>query len=457
MKKFYPVLIAIILMALSSTTVFAGNPWKQMKKVEKNIVPPKFPKRYFVVTDYYNGTDSLFTDAINEAIADCSMKGGGYVIVPNGTFHTAAIHMRSNVNLHLNDEARLIFTTDYRLYKPVITRIEGIDCYNLSPLIYAYGAENIAVTGKGVLDGQATFNTWLEENRLWNVQLPDGTIGNEKSLLNKALEEQWPLEKRAFTGERGMRPQFIHFYKCKNILLQDFTINRSPFWLIHPLMSENVTLRRLHLDSHGYNNDGCDPESCRNVLIEDCYFDTGDDCIAIKSGKDADGRRWMIPSENIIIRNCVMRDGHAAVAIGSEITGGCSNVWVENCQMDSPNLVRIIRIKSNPNRGGEVKNIYVRNLEVGVCDLAILGVELKYWKVETGQYYHYFHNIQLENITSQKSRYLLHIDGYEDRVQAKDIFIKNCQFEGVTEPEINHVVGAGNIKYNNVTVNGVRW
>ena len=457
MKKFVYVIMAVIMMALSSTIAFAGNPWKQMKKVEKTIVPPKFPKRYFVITDYYNGTDSLFTDAINEAIADCSMRGGGYVIVPNGTFHTAAIHMRSNVNLHLNDEARLIFTTDYRLYKPVLTRIEGIDCYNLSPLIYAYGAENIAVTGKGLLDGQSTFDTWLEENRLWKVQLPDGTIGNEKSLLNKALEEQWPIEKRAFTGERGMRPQFIHFYKCKNILLQDFTINRSPFWLIHPLMSENIILRRLHLDSHGYNNDGCDPESCRNVLIEECYFDTGDDCIAIKSGKDDDGRKWMIPSENIIVRNCVMRDGHAAVAIGSEITGGCHNVWVENCQMDSPNLVRIIRIKSNPNRGGEVKNIFVRNLNVGVCDLAILGIELKYWKVETGQYYPYFHNIQLENITSRKSRYLLHIDGFEDRVQAKDILIKNCDFEGVTEQEINHVVGAGNIQYKNVIVNGVKW
>ena len=457
MKKNLYILVAVILMASLTTTASAGNPWKQMKKVEKNIVAPKFPKRYFVITDYYNGTDSLFTDAINEAIADCSMKGGGYVIIPNGTFHTAAIHMRSNVNLHLNDEATLIFSTDPTLYKPVLTRIEGIDCYNLSPLIYAYGEENIAVTGKGVLDGQSNFSTWLEENRLWKVVLPDGTIGNEKSLLNKALEEQWPIEKRAFTGERGMRPQFIHFYKCKNILLQDFTIHQSPFWLIHPLMSENITLRRLHLDSHGYNNDGCDPESCRNVLIEDCYFNTGDDCIAIKSGKDDDGRKWMLPSENIIIRNCVMRDGHAAVAIGSEITGGCSNVWVENCQMDSPNLVRIIRIKSNPNRGGEVKNIYVRNLDVGVCDLAILGIELKYWKVETGKYYPYFHNIQLENITSHKSRYLLHIDGFTDRVQAKDIIIKNCKFEGVTEKEINHVIGAGNIQYKNVTVNGEMW
>jgi len=447
----------ILLLWMVPLTGNAGNPWKKMKKVEKSVKAPSFPDRTYIITDFYNGTDSLYTNAINDAVETCSMKGGGKVVVPAGTFRTAAIHLRSNINLHLSEGACLLFATDYRLYPPVLTRIEGIDCYNLSPLIYAYNEENIAVTGKGLLDGQSSFSTWLEENRLWKVKLPDGTIGNEKSLLNKALEEQWPLEKRVFCGEKGMRPQFIHFYKCKNILLEDFTINRSPFWLIHPLMSENITVRGLHLDSHGYNNDGCDPESCRNVLIENCFFDTGDDCIAIKSGKDDDGRKWMIPSENIIVRNCVMRDGHAAVAIGSEITGGCSNVWVENCQMNSPNLVRIIRIKSNPNRGGEVKNIFVRNLDVGVCDLAILGIELKYWHVNEGKYYPYFHNIHLENIKSHKSKHLLHIEGFEDRVQARDIYITNCDFEGITESEINHVVGAGNIRYKNVTVNGEKW
>jgi polygalacturonase len=192
-------------------------------------------------------------------------------------------------------------------------------------------------------------------------------------------------------------------------------------------------------------------------LIEDCYFDTGDDCIAIKSGKDDDGRKWMIPSENIIVRNCTMKDGHAGVAIGSEITGGCSNVWVENCRMDSPNLVRIIRIKSNPNRGGEVSNVYVRNLDVGVCDLAILGIEMKYWHVDEGPYLPLFHNIHIENVTSQKSKFLLHIDGFQNMNRTKDIYIRNCRFNGVSEKEVNKIVGAANIQYKNVYVNGEKW
>lgn len=174
-------------------------------------------------------------------------------------------------------------------------------------------------------------------------------------------EDSIPFKERVFMRENGIRPQFINLYKCKNILLEGFTLNRSPFWLIHPLLSENITVRKVKMQSHGYNNDGCDPESCRNVLIEDCDFDTGDDCIAIKSGRDEDGRYWNIPSENIIVRHCRMKDGHAGVAIGSEVTGGCRNVWVENCTMDSPELDRIIRIKSNAMRGGEVE-IYLSGI-----------------------------------------------------------------------------------------------
>ncbi len=433
------------------------NPWRQMRKVEKEIVAPTFPDRKYFITDYYNPQDSLYTNAINTAIVKCSSEGGGVVVVPKGSFKTASIHLRSNVNLHLEDGAVLTFSTDSRLYPIVLTRIEGIDCYNLSPLIYAYGERNIAVTGKGKLDGQASFDNWLHPDKLWKLKMPDGKEGKEKDLLNQALEQQWPMEKRVFEGYYGMRPQFIHFYRCKNILLEDFEINRSPFWLIHPLMSENITLRRLVLNSHGYNNDGFDPESSRNVLVEDCFFDTGDDCIAVKSGKDDDGRKWMIPSENIIVRRCVMRDGHAGVALGSEITGGCTNVWVEDCKMDSPNLARIIRIKSNPNRGGEVKNVFVRNVEVGTCDLAILGIELNYWHVDEGKYEPYFHNIRFENVNSKKSRFLLHVEGVGEHIRVRDISFKNCRFEGVSEKEINHIIGTEKVSFKNVVVNGQAW
>ncbi|MCC8174370.1 MAG: glycoside hydrolase family 28 protein, partial [Odoribacter sp.] len=208
-----------------------------------------------------------------------------------------------------------------------------------------------------------------------------------------------------------LRPPFIQPYKCKNVLIEDVKVIRAPFWLLHPLLSENVIVRGVTMESHGPNNDGCDPESCKNVLIENCYFDTGDDCIAIKSGRDEDGRAWNIASENIIIRNNIMKDGHGGVVIGSEISGNCRNVWVENCEMDSPNLDRVIRIKSNAVRGGIIENLYVRNIKVGECKEAVFRVEMKYEKVLEGPNLPVVKNIHLENITSEKGRYGIFIDG----------------------------------------------
>ena len=440
--------------AISSCDKKEVSPWNQMTEVNNQIVPPVFPEGSFVITDYHDVKDTLYTNAINRAITICSEQGGGKVIIPDGEFLTAPIRLKSNVNLHLSDSTVLKFTTDPFFFDLVQTRIEGIDCYNISPLIYAYGETNIAITGNGVMDGQADSSNWLSENRIRGIVQEDGKKINEKTLLYEMKEDSIPFKERVFMRENGIRPQFINLYKCKNILLEGFTLNRSPFWLIHPLLSENITVRKVKMQSHGYNNDGCDPESCRNVLIEDCDFDTGDDCIAIKSGRDEDGRYWNIPSENIIVRHCRMKDGHAGVAIGSEVTVGCRNVWVENCTMDSPELDRIIRIKSNAMRGGEVENIFIRNIRVGECKESILGFELKYWHVDDGPYLPYFHNIHLENITSKKSQYVLHLDGFEDKIQARDIFVKDCTFDGVMKPEINKVTGVENIHFENVTVNG---
>lgn len=421
------------------------------------VKAPTFPDRTFNIKDYYNGTDTIYTAAINNAIIDCSKQGGGKVLIPKGEYLTGPIHLKSNVNLHMEDGVVLRFSTNPRLYEPIVlTRIEGADCYNLSPLIYAYGQENIAITGKARLDGQATSANWLDPHNMYNHLQPDGRIARDKTQLVEMNNNKVDVEKRRFEGKCGMRPQFINLYKCKNILLDGFEINRSPFWLVHPLMCENVTVRNLILRSHGSNNDGCDPESCTDVLIEGCYFDTGDDCIAIKSGKDNDGRRWNLPSKDILIRNCIMRDGHAGVAIGSEISGSVYNVTVQDCYMDSPNLDRVLRIKSNPARGGEVANIRVKNIEVGECKLAIVGLELKYWYTDKGPYMPSFHDIYVENVRSKKSRYMIHVDGLEGKELAKDIYLKDCNINGVTESEINHLVGVGKIEFDNVYVNGVK-
>lgn len=442
-----------LLLALLMPCALAAHPWNEMKRVMKSIQTPVIAKRTLNITDFHTPGDSLYTKAINKAIEECSARGGGRVVVPDGDFLTGPIRMRSGVELHLSDHTRLRFITDYRQFPIVLTRIEGIDCWNVSPLIYAYGEHDIAVTGKGTLDGQATTDNWYSKDFVERRD-PNGKKASEKYELNLALERQTPVDQRRFTGPRCFRPQFINFYKCSRILLEDFEVNRSPFWLIHPLLSDNITVRGLRLISHGRNNDGCDPESCRNVLIENCTFDTGDDCIAIKSGKDADGRRWNLPSENIIVRKCRMKDGHAGMAIGSEITGGCRKVWMEDCHMDSPELGRMLRIKSNPVRGGEVSDIYVRDVEVGEVSLAIVGIELNYWHTHEGPYAPSFHDIYIEGVTSGKSRYVLHVDGPEGKGWAHAINFSKCDFSGVTAPEVNKAAAADNVAFDNVTVNG---
>ena len=205
-------------------------------------------------------------------------------------------------------------------------------------------------------------------------------------------------------------------------------------WILNPVLCENVTIRGVTVDSHGPNNDGCDPESCRNVLIENCTFDTGDDCIAIKSGRNADGRRVGVPSENIIIRGCTMRDGHGGVVLGSEMSGGIQNVFVENCKMESPHLERAIRLKSNSSRGGYLKNLYVRNIQVGQVADAVVRINLNYEK-DRGEHYPTVENIYIDGIVSEKSKYPFYFAGL-DQAKIRHVVIDNCTFRNVDKPSV---------------------
>ena len=233
------------------------------------------------------------------------------------------------------------------------------------------------------------------------------------------------------------------------------TLIRSAFWVIHPLLCENVTVRDVKVVNDGPNGDGCDPESCKNVLIERCYFDTGDDCIAIKSGRNFDGRRWNIPSENIVVRNCRMKNGHGGVVIGSEISGGYRNLFVENCEMDSPLLDRVIRIKTNNGRGGVIENVYVRNVKVGQCREAVLKINLLYEQREicTRNYPPIVRNVWLDHVDCSKSRYGIALAGYDDSVNISDIHISNCSWTGVERG--NSLVGkTENVTSKNLKING---
>lgn len=428
--------------------------------IESQISEPVFNARKFVITQYgakSNNPKFLNTKAINKTIAVCSSKGGGTVVVPAGVWHTGPITLKSNVNLHISEGATLLFTDDLKQYPQVITRWEGVDCYNYQPMIYAYGETNIAITGKGTIDGGAHNDNWWRMCGAPHYGWKEGVVSQRigRPLLLKYNEEGVPVENRRMGDGHGLRPQLINFYKCKNVMMDGLKVLNSPFWVIHPLMCENVIMRNLHIISHGPNSDGCDPESSKNVLIENCFFDTGDDCIAIKSGRNGDGRRWNIPSENIIVRNCTMKNGHGGVVVGSEISGGYKNLFVENCVMDSPELDRVIRIKTSNCRGGTVENIFVRNVEVGVCIEAVLRIEMTYEAREicNRSFPPTVRNVYLDNVSSKKSKYGIFISALEGFDNVYNINVSNSKFDGVQSG--NMITGTtSNLNFSNIYING---
>lgn len=437
-------MLSIIFSLLAAFTVHGQNnmqAWDEVyPAIEKHIKAPEFGSGRYDITDFGaipNDTAVLNHEAINRAIALCSLQGGGTVVVPAGTWHTGPLVMKSGVNLHVSEGATLLFTTDPQYFPTVLTRWEGMDCYNLQPLIYAYGEKNIAVTGKGVIDGGAGKENWWKKCGSPHYGWQEGDISQRtgRPRLMQWAVNKVPVSKRVLTVNDGMRPQLINFYLCENVLLEGVTLLRSPFWVIHPLLCNNVTVRGVTMENDGPNGDGCDPESCKNVLIENCFFNTGDDCIAIKSGRNNDGRRWNVPSENIIVRNCEMKNGHGGVVIGSEISGGYRNLFVENCQMDSPELDRVVRIKTNTLRGGTIENIYVRRIEVGQCKIAVFSVNLFYEPREIGErgFYPSVKNVYLDEINCRKSRYGVYINAFEDRAGVSNINIMNCTFDNVAE------------------------
>ena len=435
------IILALCLVALFSNSAPADQAeWNQVPEILQRIVAPQFPARDFVITNFgaVAGGNADCTDAIRRAIEACNIAGGGRVVVPAGEFLTGAIHLQSGVNLHLEANAVLKFSTDPQAYLPaVFTRFEGTELYNFSPLIYALGRENIAVTGDGTLDGQADASNWLA----WKK-------GADRARLVKMAADNVPVSQRQFGAGNNLRPDFIEFNHCRNILIEGVHIRRSPMWELHPLLCTNVTVRGVDVYSHGANNDGCDPECCRDVLIEKCLFDTGDDCIAIKSGRNADGRRLGVPSVNLIIRDCTMRDGHAGVAIGSEISGGCSNVFVENCEMSSPSLVCALRLKSNAVRGGVLQNIFMRNVNVGLVQDSVLQINFLYEEGAAGDFKPVAKNVVMENITVAHTPRVLNVRGFP-AAEISGVRIYNSTFKQVQKQD---VVQDADVKLANCTL-----
>src|SRR5215471_1220440 len=421
------------------------DPWSGVSSILDRIQPPKFPDRDFNVVQFGAvanvGTDS--TEAISKAIAACHDAGGGRVVIPSGEFLTGPIRLKSRVNLHLAEGSVLKFVTDPRRYLPVVfTRWEGTELMNYSPFIYAFEEQDIAITGSGTLDGQADESHW------WSWRSSQNPA---RQRLMDLGARGVPVSERIFGEGSNLRPNFIQPYRCRNILIEGITIRNSPMWEIHPVLSSNVTVRGVTIVSHGPNNDGCNPESCRDVLIERCSFDTGDDCIALKSGRNNDGRRVNAPVENIIVRNCTMKDGHGGVTIGSEISGGARNIFAEHCRMDSPRLDRALRIKTNSVRGGIVERVFMRDVTVGQVSEAVVTIDFLYEEGDAGGYPPVVRNIDVRNVTSHKSTYALLLRGYH-HAPIDDVHLTNCIFENVAKADVLENVKG--LRLSNVKING---
>jgi polygalacturonase len=434
----------------------APTGWDLVPSILKRIHAPRFPARDFSVTSYGAKGDGAFdcTTAFRRAIMECSRRGGGRVVVPDGRFITGPIHLSNNVNLHLESGATIAFSRDARQYLPaVLTRFEGVEVMNYSPLIYALDCTNVAVTGKGTLDGQADNENWWPWKGTdvfgWKTGMPNQNDARAK--LFEMSEKGVPVAQRRFGESSYLRPAFIEPYRCLNVLIEDVKIINSPMWEIHPVLSHNVTVRGVRIETFGPNNDGCDPESCRDVLIEGCFFNTGDDCIAIKSGRNADGRRLHAPSENIIVRNCEMRDGHGGVTIGSEISGGVRNVFAEHCKMDSPHLDRALRVKNNAARGGLLEHIYMRDVTVGEVADSILSIDFNYEEGDKGAFTPIVRDVEMKNVTSKKSKYALYLRGLE-RSTIADVRVIDSDFEKVEKPNV--VERVAGLKLTNTRING---
>jgi polygalacturonase len=416
---FYLTLIASISLCLANAQ--AVKIVTQKVKTPFGIVSvnsPDFktcPKLSITEFGAIQGDKEKTTQAIANAIDKANKVGGGVVVIPQGEWLTAKIHLKTNVNLHLDKGAVLLFSENPDDYLPAVhSSWEGMECFNYSPLIYAYQCKNIAITGEGEI--KARMDVWKE----W-FSRPKAHMESIKRLYNQAWNYT-PVEQRQMVDDTShLRPQFIQFNRCENVLLEGITITNSPFWTIHPYLSKHVTIRNIKVYAHGHNNDGVDPEMSQNVLIENCTFDQGDDAIAIKSGRNPEGWRIKTPSKDIVIKNNLVKNGHQLLALGSELSGGIENVFIDSCVvLDGAKLNHLLFIKTNERMGGYVRNIYATNIKAGKIDLGILGIEtdvLYQWRTLVPTYERRLTPIKgifLKNITASDVKFISRVLGQKE-------------------------------------------
>ena len=435
--------------------------WKKVDGILDRIIEPQFGKTFVRCTEYGLKADSSTNnvEALYNILRNLSSHGGGTVFFPAGQyFFDGPIHLRSNIRLHLEEGSRIFFSNNPKNYLPAVkVRWEGTVCYNYSPLIYGYQLKNVAITGKGTIDGAA-----LDWSKNWRKkQNPD------KDRLRKMGNDKIPEIQRVFANgyldldgdnkddgfgdgnQHYLRPSLIELYECENILIDGITLKNSPFWTVHPVFSKNITIRGINVFGETVNDDGIDPDSCEDVLIESCDIKTHDDAISIKAGRDQDA--WDRPgSRNIIIRNNKLRSGVNAICVGSEMSGGVENVFIND------NLIKdgkhALNFKCNLDRGGEVKNIYIRKLAIDSCDEAMFIFRMDYHGYRGNNYPTVFSDFFVSEINCE------HVNGTVFKIVGvptapiRRIFLENIHVkEAGAILEQRHTE---EIHFSNVSVNG---
>lgn len=402
-----------------------GDVRQQAEMIVEAIREPHFPEHRINVRELGAWGDGIHNDlpVLQAAVDQCSEVGGGTVLVPSGTYWLEGpLHLKSHINLHLEEGSILLFSADLEDFLPVVyARWEGTTLFNYSSFIYANGVENVAITGAGIIDGNSAgkFEGWFEKQR------PD------QNRLRSMGERATPLEERIFGEGHYLRPSFIQFIDCERIKIEGLKIVQAPFWIIHPIFSKHITIRNVHIESMVMQNDGVDIDSSSYVLIEDCTFRTGDDAVAIKSGRDEEGRELARPSENIVIRNNICLEVHNGFAIGSEMSGSVRNVWIENNKIESGR--NLIFFKANLDRGGVVENVHVRNITVEHASHNLIRFQTDYHEFRGGEHPPTFRNFRIENVTCKEADTGIRVEGHADS-PITDVVIRNVTVEKAATP-----------------------
>lgn len=469
----------LLAVATASPAENLNNTYEGIPFDMPQVVRPSFPDYEVNITSYGAVSDgtTLCTDAINNAITHVSAKGGGTVIIPAGLWYTGPIELKSNVRLHTEYGALILFTSDLDSYKIIDTSFEGLDTRRCQSPIYARNAHNIAITGHGTFDGCGEDWRPVKKSKVtsnqWKALLKKANITNEKKNIWYPSEESRRGAEACYdfnvpdnidtdaeweSIKRWLRPTLLNFIACDTVLLENTTFKNSPAWCLHPLICTHLTIDGVQVSNPWYaqNGDALDIESCRNVLVINSTFDAGDDAICIKSGKDADGRRRAIPCENIIIRNNTVLHGHGGFVVGSEMSGGARNIFIGNCSFIGTDVG--LRFKSTRGRGGVVENIYIEDIVMTNIPEEPLLFDLFYGKKgkatadsipPVSEETPIFRDIHIKDIICRGAGRAMYFNGLPE-MKIKDIYIDNVS---IINAQSGIVINqADNVAITNTTV-----